>query len=201
MSSVFDGNFDFRSLLPTRAVGSSSDNVDSSASSAAAAADDDDCTCCGLMPDGLSWRERLLGCGTCLVAGYILSLGAFWRLVDLAAGDPYPFVMNATIGNMIALAGSFFLSGPKNQWRRMWHDKRRTATILYLSTLFGTFFIAIISKRIPGPKAIYLIILILAQYVAIFWYILTYIPFANDMISQYIRRRLSRGGSGTVDDF
>ena len=143
------------------------------------------------MPDGLSWRERLLGCGTCLVAGYILSFGAFWRLVDLAAGDPFPFVMNATIGNLIALAGSFFLSGPKNQWRRMWHDKRRTATTLYLSTLFLTLFVALVHKSIPGPQGLYLVVLMLAQYVAITWYILSYIPFAHEMISQYITRRFN----------
>ena len=59
----------------------------------------------------LSWQERLGGCLACMVLGYILSLGSFFRMKDLLAGHPTSFVIYTTVGNIISLSGSCFLSG------------------------------------------------------------------------------------------
>ena len=97
MSSSFaDSTFDYRSLLPTRSV-ESSEQISQQQES------DENEVCCGYLPD-LTWRERLIGCVTCMLAGYILSMGSFWRFRNLLKGDP--FVLNATIGNIISLSGS-----------------------------------------------------------------------------------------------
>lgn len=183
-SSFFDSSFDYRSLLPTHNSGEASQQQEES---------DDNQVCCGFLPD-LSWRERLIGCVTCMVAGYILSMGSFWRLKDLVRGDPYPFVLNATIGNVISLSGSCFLSGPKTQMNRMFHDSRRIATIVYLGSLILTLFVAFVDP--PGPKGFILLLLMLCQYVAITWYCLSYIPFARDAVKAIIRRWF-----GNSDDF
>ena len=66
------------------------------------------------------------------------------------------------VGNLIALAGSFFLKGPRTQWKQMWHESRKHATGLYLGSLFLTLFVAFVGM--PGPKGLYLVLLMLCQY-------------------------------------
>eukprot|EP00977_Amphora_coffeiformis_P008512 scaffold1924_cov218-Amphora_coffeaeformis.AAC.4 len=157
--SFFESTFDYRSLLPGQRPPSAvdaeyGDEGEESSSS-----------WCYEM----SLRERLLGCGTCMVAGFLLSMGSFWRISALVVRhDPFPFVVNATVqhhslilrhlsiqyqqGNCLALAGSFFLMGPKAQWNRMWREERRIATLLYLGTLGGTLLVAFMYSHIWGPK-------------------------------------------------
>ena len=170
-------DFDYRSLLPTHRSTTESSYSEND--------EPDECFLCQYFPD-LSWRERLIGCGTCMIAGYILSMGSFWRLKSLVQGDPVPFVLNTTVGNLIALAGSFFLTGPKTQYRKMFHDSRRVATYMYLGSLFLTL---LVTATTGG--AFLLIILVLFQYVAITWYTLSYIPFARDIASGFLQRRMS----------
>lgn len=69
----------------------------------------------------------------------------------------------------MALAGSFFLMGPKAQWSRMWREERRIATLMYLGTLFLTLVVAFFYSDIWGPKGLYLLILMICQYTAITW--------------------------------
>jgi len=181
-----ESSFDYRSLLPTRygepgAATSPSDLDDD-------IGDDGDEGICGYFP-AMTWRERLLGCATCMIAGYLLSFGSFFRIKDLLLGDPIPFVMNATIGNIIALAGSFFLKGPRTQFRQMWHDTRRNATAVYLGSLFLTLFVAFVP--VFGPKGLYLVVLMLAQYASIMWYTLSYIPYAREAVTSYVQRRFA----------
>ena len=183
--SVLESSFDYRSLLPTRdpATYEPSDST---------SFDNDDADCCSFCPE-LSLRERLLGCGTCMLAGYLLSMGSFWRIHDLVRGNPYPFVLNATAGNLLALAGSFFLSGPRAQMRKMWSPKRQVATGLYLGSLFLTLFVAFLNA--PGPKGFCLLVLMGCQYVSITWYTLSYVPFAHDAIRSFVGRYIGSSSS------
>lgn len=187
-SSFFESTFDYRSLLPTRGGGGGGDGGGDDND---LVGDDNESICYEM-----SLRERLLGCGTCMIAGYLLSFGSFWRIKDLVVRhDPFPFVINATVGNCLALAGSFFLMGPKAQWTRMWRESRRVATMMYLGSLFLTLFVAFFYTHIWGPKGLYLLILMICQYVAITWYCLSYIPFAQDAVRSFIRRRFGNAGT------
>jgi hypothetical protein len=141
-----------------------------------------------------------------MIAGYLLSMGSFFRMKSLFQGDPVPFVLNTTVGNMIALAGSFFLSGPRTQFAKMFHDSRRTATLLYLGSLFSTLVITILtsssSSSDDGSSSsraafLLLMIMVLCQYVAITWYTLSYIPFAREIVSGFVQRRVNRRGGGS----
>ena len=86
-ASFLEGSFDYRSLLPTR-------NPEIQPSPSGDQDDDDMCAC---LPE-MSLRERLLGCGTCMIAGYLLSFGSFWRIKDLVIHhDPLPFVVCACV--------------------------------------------------------------------------------------------------------
>lgn len=90
-SSFLEGSFDYRSLLPTRAnTTTTTGEMESSTDLSGDYSEDDECSC---LPE-MSLRERLLGCGTCMIAGYLLSFGSFWRIKDLVVHhDPLPFVV------------------------------------------------------------------------------------------------------------
>jgi len=102
--------------------------------------------------------------------------------------------LNATVGNIIALCGSCFLTGPHSQMKRMWSDTRRSATIAYLGSLFLTLVVAF--APIPGPKGLMLLFLMIIQYLAITWYCLSYIPYARETVMGCLQRRIN----GFLDD-
>lgn len=68
-------SMDFASLLPTRQT----------TEERQAEVPEDDM--CSILPT-LTWQERLGGCGVCMVAGYLLSFGAFFRVKELITGNP-----------------------------------------------------------------------------------------------------------------
>jgi hypothetical protein len=164
-------SMDLNSLLPQRSSDASTDSQQQ----------EDE----GWMPS-LTFQERMIGCGTCMVFGYLLSFGSFVRFKDLVFGNPVPFAVNATVGNIIALCGSFFMSGPQQQMKKMWHESRRTSSICYLSSLGVTLVLACIPKFLG--QGLLLLVCLLFQWVSIFWYCLSYIPFARDAIKTWCRR-------------
>ena len=154
----------------------------------------------------LTWRERILGCATCMICGYLLGFGSFMRMKSLLGGNPVPLVMNVTIGNILALCGTCFLTGPTQQFQRMWHPTRKLASGMYLGSLAFTLFLLVVMGKFRG-KGFLLFLTLCFQYVAITWYSLTYIPFARDILKSLGRRYLpsvfARGGGsydGLADD-
>ena len=135
----------------------------------------------------LSWKQRVIGCLACMAIGYTLSLGGFFRLTEAMMGNPGPFVINSTIGNIISLCGSCFLTGPTNQAKKMFHESRRIATSLYLGSLALTLLVAFAAEGMTG-QGIVLVVLMLIQYVAIAWYCLSYIPFARQAAKRLFNR-------------
>ena len=136
---------------------------------------------CAMFPS-LSWKDRLMGCMLCMGFGYILSFGSFFRFKDLLLGDPVPFVSVATIGNIISLSGSCFLTGPTTQMKRMCKKTRRVAAISYIGSLITTLVVAFAPPF--QAKALVLVFLMIIQYLAIGWYCASYIPFARDGIKK-----------------
>ena len=45
----------------------------------------------------LTWQERLIGCVSCMIIGYIYSFGSFFRIKDLILGNPCESHPNQTI--------------------------------------------------------------------------------------------------------
>jgi len=150
---------------------------------------------CDSLPT-LSLREKLLGCGTCMVCGYLLSFGSFMRMKDLMMGNPVPLVVNVTVGNIIALCGTCFLTEPRSQFNRMFHKSRKIASIFYLGSLVVTMVLLLFPHFLF--RGLLLLLLMIGQYVAITWYCLSYIPFAREFISNRCRR-LVVTANGDVD--
>jgi len=74
-SIIMFESMDFASLLPTR----------QSTEERQAEPPEEDM--CGLLPT-LTWTERLIGCGACVVAGYLLGFGSLFRVKELIVGNP-----------------------------------------------------------------------------------------------------------------
>ena len=177
---------DYRRLLPSRSTDESADDSidygiyedeESIAQRRNASGEGDDSVLnhpyvnyfCSMLPS-LSLRERLLGCATCMICGYLLSFGSFVRLKDLLFGNPTPIVVHVTMGNVLSLMGTCFLSGPSSQIRRMYHESRRVATVMYL----GSIGLSLLLLVTPGHfgKGFLLFLLLCFQYVAVTWYVL-----------------------------
>lgn len=147
----------------------------------------------------LSLKERLLGCVTCMLCGYLLGFGSFMRLKDLVTGNPIPLVVNVTVGNILTLCGTCFLTGPQQQARRMFHESRKVASMLYLGCMAVTVFLLMVPHF--RTRGFWLFLLLIAQYAAITWYCLSYIPFARDIMKRFCRRMVVSSDSMSGEEF
>mmetsp|Transcript_29010 Transcript_29010/g.92792 ORF Transcript_29010/g.92792 Transcript_29010/m.92792 type:complete len:110 (-) Transcript_29010:2211-2540(-) len=98
-------------------------------------------------------------------------MGSLFKLMELIKGDPVPFAMTYTLGNIVAICSSCFISGPKGQAKKMFKGHRLLATLIYLGTLILT----LTTVFAPGvPHRIFLVLLcIVAQFCALAWYVPT----------------------------
>lgn len=78
---------------------------------------------CSIFPT-LTYQQRIIGCLTCLLVGFILSMGSTIRLIQLMKGDPEPFATMYTIGNIVGLFSTCFLYGPVSQVKQMFAPTR-----------------------------------------------------------------------------
>lgn len=141
----------------------------------------------------LTYQERVIGCVTCFTLGFLLSLGATFRLAKLAGGHPGPFAMAFTIGNLLSLASSMFFVGPCKQAQTMFHSKRRVSALVYL--VFIGFTLALcFSPRVPHRVALVLVC-VTTQFLALVWYTLSYVPYGRSIARSCCKRMC-----GATDD-
>ena len=81
------------------------------------------------------------------------------------------FIVPYAAGFLLALGGTFFLSGFKAQIQKMFSKERRIAS----GTIIGTFLL-ILLFGFTTENAIICIILLIVQFIAIFWYVSAMIP-------------------------
>lgn len=107
------------------------------------------------------------------------------RVALLIRGDPRPFALYFTLGSLLSICSSFFLTGPWKQVKKMFSPVRAVATGMYLTTLALTLFVALSPyASVPG-RGIMLLCLVAVQFVSYVWYTLSYIPFARRFMSGF----------------
>jgi hypothetical protein len=112
---------------------------------------------------------------------------SFKFFIKLIEGYPVPFALNYSLGNVLALGSSWFLCGPKRQYRNMFDDTRKLTTLTYLSCLAGTLVVVFI----PCPTGLrlgILVLLLITQCGASLWYSLSYIPYGRRTALNVIKR-------------
>ena len=131
----------------------------------------------------LSWDERLMGFRGCFAIGLAVSLTSMFSFVQLLAGDPAPFAWKYSIGNVLAIASSGFLVGPRSQLEKMASPLRLGATLLYLASIALTLIAALVLRYAPLTM-----LCIVAQFCALAWYCASYIPFGRTCLVHCTRR-------------
>jgi hypothetical protein len=117
----------------------------------------------------------------------LITFMSFKFFIRLMEGNPVPFALNYSFGNLLALGASMFLCGPKRQVKNMFDETRRLTATIYLGCLGGTLVIVFI-PIIWGIKLTVLLCLIITQCAASFWYSLSYVPYGRKTALRMIKR-------------
>ncbi|RIA96931.1 Got1/Sft2-like family-domain-containing protein [Glomus cerebriforme] len=123
----------------------------------------------------LTRTQRLYGFGICFVLGFVISLVSVFMIGISLSG----FAVLYTLGNIISLVSTGFLVGFKKQIKTMFAPVRWFASVIYLGTLVLTLVIAF-----TLGIGILCIILCVIQWMALFWYCASYIPYGRAIIKK-----------------
>eukprot|EP00658_Telonema_sp_P-2_P075156 TRINITY_DN6458_c0_g1_i1.p1 TRINITY_DN6458_c0_g1~~TRINITY_DN6458_c0_g1_i1.p1 ORF type:complete len:176 (-),score=31.72 TRINITY_DN6458_c0_g1_i1:403-930(-) len=135
----------------------------------------------------LSFKQRMIGFVICASVGYLLAFGSFFRFAKCLAGDCTRFAVIYSLGNIIALAATFFLVGPCKQVKQMFSETRRVATIVFLCAIACTITFALVKGLSPKVRVTLIVISCLVQLLAWIWYCLSYIPFGRACVKNAFR--------------
>lgn len=122
----------------------------------------------------LTLKQRVVGWVACSVIGWVLSIFATISL--LTSSDAVTFAVLYSIGQMLNIAGSVFLSTPQGQWKAMTNKSRLITSIVYVLSIVLTLVIAL-TTNIKPLVFLFLIIQVLAYY----WYTISFIPFGQKL--------------------
>ncbi len=140
-------------------------------------------------------KYRIWGFCICFILGLILSFFSTFMFIFGAIKQPYKFAVLYTLGNIVSLLSSFFLFGPCSQFKRMFKKTRVVATIICLFCIIFTLIYAIWIYKDEGfGYKLIMWILIIAQYLSMFWYILSYIPFARTICKKCCKCIIEKQG-------
>eukprot|EP00730_Choanoeca_flexa_P014336 TRINITY_DN6235_c0_g1_i2.p1 TRINITY_DN6235_c0_g1~~TRINITY_DN6235_c0_g1_i2.p1 ORF type:complete len:177 (+),score=16.16 TRINITY_DN6235_c0_g1_i2:202-732(+) len=129
--------------------------------------------CCGTMCK-LTRKQRLYGFAICFALGFVISIVGS---IFIATGKTIPFAVCYSIGTVLSLSSSLFLWGPWHQIKNMFKETRWLATVIMLIAIAMTLVSAIVWKSV-GLTLLFALI----QFCAVFWYCISYIPFARGMV-------------------
>ncbi|CCW61317.1 unnamed protein product [Phytomonas sp. EM1] len=122
----------------------------------------------------LSFKTRIIGFIICLLTSIVLSI---FGVVAIFVGDFVLFGIFYTLSNVCSIGGTLFLAGPMYQLKNMFNEYRWIASIVYLLSMLLTLIAALSTKS--GFLVLFLCII---QYLAMWWYFLSYIPYARDAV-------------------
>uniref|UniRef100_A0AC35TI91 Vesicle transport protein n=1 Tax=Rhabditophanes sp. KR3021 TaxID=114890 RepID=A0AC35TI91_9BILA len=124
----------------------------------------------------MAWDLRVQCFIGCLILSIVASICSASLLVERKMTG---YVVLVSIGSIISICGSFFLSGPKKQLRSMFEAQRIVATIIYLVSIVMALVAALAIKSVPLA-----LLFIVIQYAAMIWYSISYIPYARNLVTR-----------------
>lgn len=90
-----------------------------------------------------------------------------------------------SLGSLLSICSSFFLTGPWKQIKKMFSPVRAVATGVYLTTLALTLFVALSPYATVPGRGVLLLCLVIVQFLSYVWYTLSYVPFARRFMSGF----------------
>ena len=126
----------------------------------------------------LSYKTRLIGWLVCSIVGMILSLLVSFVFV-FTKFKVAPFAILYSLGQIISVTGSCFLSTPAGHCKDMMKKHRIIPSICYLVSIIATLVVAI-ATELRGLVFLFLIIQVLCYY----WYTISFIPFGQKILKK-----------------
>jgi len=139
----------------------------------------------------LTMQQRMIGFAVCASFGFLISFGSFFRFAKAMAGQPAPFAVNYSLGNIIALCSTGFLVGPCRQLQNITTGHRLLCSVGYLSSIALTLF-ASFNKGLGHGQAVLILALCVVQFICWAFYVMSYIPFGRTLLKQCITKVLAR---------
>lgn len=134
----------------------------------------------------MSFKHRLIAFAVCFGIGGLIALSSMFAWVDLMKGKPTQFAIRYSLGDIISLCGTFFIVGPKRQLKMMTDPTRRITAAVYILAMAMTLVCALVIKN-----ALLTLLAIIVQFLAMLWYILSFIPFARRMAASCMKSCMS----------
>ncbi|KAJ3071892.1 Protein O-mannosyltransferase 2 [Podochytrium sp. JEL0797] len=122
----------------------------------------------------LTRTQRFYGFGICFGIGFLLSI---LSTIMLISGNTAGFAVMYTFGNIVSLSATGFLVGFIKQFQKMFDPTRLVAAIIFICSMVATFIVAFTLHSF-----ILTLICCIIQWLALFWYSASYIPYARDLI-------------------
>jgi len=121
----------------------------------------------------LSLKNRIYGFGICVALGLLFSL---LGIIALFFVKLTTFAVLYSFGNIISIIGVCFLISPMKQLKNMFQLHRLIATLVFLISIILT-----LLSAFYWQKAILCMVFFIVQFLAYFWYCLSYIPYARTL--------------------
>ena len=131
-------------------------------------------TLCGEM----SYKTRVIGWLACSITGWVLSL-IITLVFILSNFNVVSFALIYSLGQILNIAGSCFLSTPSGHCKDMTKKHRLIASIVYVASIILTIVIAVATQVKP-----LVLLFIVIQIFAYYWYTISFIPFGQKMVKK-----------------
>lgn len=144
--------------------------------------EDFESTCCPT----LGFKQRIFGCACCFAAGQLLQFFACSSLFGVLLGHPGRFARCYSMGNLMMITGSFFLSGPKRQCNKIKEKDRCLSFCAFIVSMVLTL-TAVYHSPFFG-RALLILLLVVIQWCAQVWYILSYVPYGHTVGRRAVKK-------------
>ncbi|CCW70833.1 unnamed protein product [Phytomonas sp. Hart1] len=128
----------------------------------------------GQLIKGLTWTQRIQGFLIFVSLGFFANMMGY---LALGMGVYWKYTVLTTMGSIISTFSTMILMGPMTQLQSMMDERRRGATLLYFGTLIMSLILAFSFKSL-----ILCALCGFLQYLALFWYSLSYIPYGQNAL-------------------
>ena len=137
-----------------------------------------------MCPD-LDFKTRILGFLLTFIIGVIMMIGSIKQLFTLAFTGQRFFAIWYSIGNIVCLASTFFLMGPKKQCEKVLDPTRFKVSIV----LFGSIICSLLFGLLGFSKII-ILLFVGIQFCALVWYVLSYVPMGRTYCGRCLKNIL-----------
>ena len=137
------------------------------------------------MYTDLDIKTRIIGFIISFIVGIFMMISSISQLLTLALGGQRWFAVWYTCGNIVCLSSTFFLMGPKKQCENMMKPQRKCTSLVLFLSMTACLFMAF-----AGVSKLIILVAIAIQFMALIWYVLSYIPGAQKLCSGCIKNTI-----------